>query len=889
MTSEKTQNPRPDHLVIVGSSAGGIEALSILVSTLPTDFPAAIVLAQHLDPRRHSNLGQILQRHTSLPVKVIGIHTRLQAGEIYVVPENRHVTVSDGFISAREDHPGRPKPSIDLLLSSAAKMYGERLIMVILTGSGSNGARGAMEVKQAGGTVIIQNPETARFPSMPLALPPTIVDLQVDLERIGPLLYDLLKGRYDRSKEELAPILTYLKNQTHIDFQMYATPRFLRHLRYRMIATRISTTGSYLDYLKSTPSEVEDLLEGLRDTHTHFFYDPEAFAYLKSTILPELITRGRNRGQTLRCWSAGCATGEDAYALAMLLADLLGQELSWWSIKIFATDLAEASINFARHGLYPDQTLKLLPAGYKERFFEHVEHGYRVMRQLRQTIVFGQQNLAQAPPFSALDLIVCRNTLRYFTPDAQALVLRQFAFSLFPDGYLLLGKGEGAYPASSQFEQVSQDWNVYRCISNVAPSTKLPMQSRARGPYLEHPTSTLPQRAKEQSIILSHTLDPELFQRYNELLVRTLPIGLVTIDHNYHILTANSTAHRLLQLPHTLNEQDFLHAVPGMQYSQIRSGIDAAIREHRAITLPEVELDTVAGGNGRTLAFSITPLQLQNDQPELIAISIIDITEHIQVQRRLEAAEHEKVMLVNELGAANKRLNEANKALLKSNEELQDANENMILAQEELHATLQELETTNETLQADIEELTVNEAMMQATSQEFETRNEELQVTNETLITSVHELQDQNAQLTNERRELTEIINHAPFSLVVLHGPDMRIKTLSSHDDGYHNKQHLLGRPLANVEGDLWPADLPLVHLINEVYQQNVSRHLFSNQVSGQASGDGKEQSYQLYTLVPSHNADGTVSGVIIYITSTINIPVLAGSIDQQIDEISQM
>src|SRR3712207_4792620 len=185
---------RPRDLVVVGSSAGGIEALSILVGTLPADFPAPLVLAQHLDPSRPSHLGDILQHHAQLPVNVITDSTSLAPGQIYVVPSNRHVAIRQGQVTLEDDHAGRPRPSVDLLLATAAAEYGERLIAVILTGSGSDGASGAVEVKTAGGTVIVQNPQTARYPGMPLSLSPSIVDVEADLEQIGPMLYDLLGG-----------------------------------------------------------------------------------------------------------------------------------------------------------------------------------------------------------------------------------------------------------------------------------------------------------------------------------------------------------------------------------------------------------------------------------------------------------------------------------------------------------------------------------------------------------------------------------------------------------------------------------------------------------------------------------------------------------------------
>src|SRR3984893_6361042 len=233
-------------LVVVGSSAGGIEALSILVSTLPADFPAPIVLAQHLDPNRPSTLDTILQRRTTLSVEVVNTRTKMQPGKIYVVPANRHVSIDDSCVEVFGVHPKRPRPSVDLLFSSAAEVYGERLIAVILTGSGSDGAAGAVDVKNAGGTVIVQDPQTARYPSMPLALPPTIVDFEVDIEQIGPLLYDLLTGvnlpqTEEKTEDVLRDILEQVSRQASIDFRPYKSSTILRRIGRRMMITHNRT------------------------------------------------------------------------------------------------------------------------------------------------------------------------------------------------------------------------------------------------------------------------------------------------------------------------------------------------------------------------------------------------------------------------------------------------------------------------------------------------------------------------------------------------------------------------------------------------------------------------------------------------------------------------
>src|SRR5262249_54084456 len=277
-----------------------------------------------------------------------------------------------------EDHGNRPRPSIDLLLSSAAHAYGERLIAVILTGSGSDGAAGAVEVKDFGGVVVIQNPRTAAHPSMPLPLPPTAVDHLPELEEIGRLLSDLVTGvsipeRIEKIEDDgvLSDILARVTRQAHIDFRQYKPSTILRRIGRRMAVNHLQTMAEYRDFLEAHPNEIGDLVKSLLIKVTEFFRDPEAFHFLESEVLPGLIHNARERGaRTLRLWSAGCATGEEAYSLALLLSNMLGSELPEWSLKIFATDVDEDAIAFARRGLYPNNVLDQMPDDFRTRYFE---------------------------------------------------------------------------------------------------------------------------------------------------------------------------------------------------------------------------------------------------------------------------------------------------------------------------------------------------------------------------------------------------------------------------------------------------------------------------------------------------------------------------------------
>jgi two-component system CheB/CheR fusion protein len=864
MATEADETKTHDGLVVVGSSAGGVGALSILVSTLNESFPAPIVLAQHLDPQRPSHLGSILERRSTLPIALVNDDdpTPLEKGKIYVVPANRHVKIIDGHVSLETDNIDRPKPSIDLLLSSAAEAYGEHLIAVILTGSGSDGAAGAVDVKNAGGVVIIQNPQTAPYPSMPLSLPPTAVDYVMEMEQIGPLLYDLLQGLQlplaEKTEDPLRDLLTQVSAHTNINFRNYRSSTILRRIGRRMAVTHAPSIRDYSDYLRSHPEEVHELVKAFLIKVTGFFRDPEAFEEIGQAIIPELIDRARTNGRTIRLWSAGCATGEEPYSLALLLADQLGSEFPEWNVKIFATDLDADSIAFARRGLYPENVLTDLPDDYKARFFEGIDQGYRVSKALRQAIIFGQQDISRGVPFPRIDLVTCRNLLIYLKPDLQQTVLDLFAYSLSPThGYLFLGKAETTRPTKATFELVNKKWKIYRCLGGPI---QLPVQERA---LIRLPGNAIREpRRSPTTIALSNSTDltsPEVeitqFRRINETMLRYTNVAIVIIDRAYHILTINSAAQRLLSVRELAYDQDFLHSVRALPYQEVRQTIDTVFREHSTITLPELELDQ-AEGSGRYVNFTVMRMQLEQGAPELAVITIVDATDQVQMRRRLDAVQREHDDLVTELSAANKRLARVNKELQDANEELQTANEELMLTQEELQATNEEFEATNEELQATNEELETNNEELQAT-------NEELQTTNDELTARTAQLQGLTQQHRIEQLELSSVLERFPHYAMVLNAADLTIYAIN------HAYQHLLGTrnvislPLTEVFGG---KDIDeLVKVLNRAARNGESTNTAPITASILADGKIGERRF-VHTIVPISDSTGsTINRLFVY------------------------
>ncbi|HEY0379965.1 MAG TPA: chemotaxis protein CheB [Pyrinomonadaceae bacterium] len=872
MSEEVSAPPNFKDLVVVGSSAGGIGALSVLVKSLVEEFPAPVVIAQHLDPQRPSHLSSILERHSCLPIVTVSDlnPTSLEAGTIYVVPANRHVKIMDGHVQLEGDPTGRPRPSVDLLLKSAAEAYGEHLIAVILTGSGSDGAAGAVDVKEAGGVVIIQNPETAQYPSMPQSLPPTAVDHVAELEEIGQLLYNILRGVRVVVPEEKADgdpvrdLLAHISQQTNIDFRNYKPATIMRRIARRMAGTHNQTVSDYSAYLQTHPAEVKELVRAFLIKVTGFFRDLEAFDFLRDELLPKLIEHGRAYGRVLRFWSAGCATGEEPYSLAIMLSELLGPELPEWSIKIFATDLDEGAINFSRRGSYPTNVLKDLPEDYRVRYFEPFDQGFRVTKPLRQLVIFGVQDLSRGVPFPRIDLVVCRNLLIYLKPERQQMILDLFAYSLHQTkGHLFLGKAETARPTKATFVVVNKKWKIYRCTSGpLAPPADREMSPAGIGagrPFHDRGARGLFTGAAETGAANNESasdLDYTQLRHFNETMLRYLPIGAVVLDRTYRIVTINGTARRLLGIRDLGYDQDFLHAVRGLPYARVRDAIDAVFREHTGLTLNELELDKAAGGTSRYFDITVAVIHTQSGAAELAMLSITDATEQVQTKRRLEAIQAEQAQLVEELSTSNRRLSDMNKELQDANEELQATNEELMLTQEELQATNEEFEATNEELQATNEELETNNEEMQAT-------NEELQTTNDELMARTHELQEMERDMLREQARLRLVAEFAPFNVLVLGGPSLAVEFYSAGYARLFGGREVVGRALDEVLGGAEGAD-EFVAAVREAYGQNKSLTTRPMPMHFGEAGAREAAGHFVHTIVPIRD-DYWADGIIIY------------------------
>lgn len=455
-TGSTTSAAPPEHPLIVGigASAGGLDAYLRLMRHLERDSGLAYVLVQHLDPDHESQLGDILSRASPVPAVVAKDGIRVKSDHAYVIPSGASMTVRDGHLHVvRRLRELGVHTLIDDFLASLAAVRGSDAIGVILSGAGSDGARGIQAVKEAGGITLAQDPSSAQFSSMPeRAVATGSVDFVATPEQIAQRLAKIGRGaaRQDigtdgraADEEDALRVLALLRTRTGVDFRHYRRATVYRRILRRMIAHRTETHHEYLAHVREHPEELDALHDDLLIGVTRFFRDPESFEALKEKGFPEMLA-GRAATAPIRVWVAGCSGGEEAYSIAICLLEHLGAEAPKREIHIFATDLSESAIARARAGLYPFSIVEDVSPERLARFFVREDTGFRIIRDIRERCVFALHNVLRDPPFSQLDLLSCRNVLIYFDSPLQRQVMPVFHYALNPNGVLMVGSAESA-------------------------------------------------------------------------------------------------------------------------------------------------------------------------------------------------------------------------------------------------------------------------------------------------------------------------------------------------------------------------------------------------------------------------------------------------------------
>ena len=707
-------------VVGIGASAGGLEALKKFFGAMPPRTGLAFVVVVHLDPAHKSLMAELLAHATGLAVEQAQDRQPLELDHVYIIPPNRTLTIDQGVIRLHEVADRRAlRGSIDHFFRSLAAAERDRAIAIVLSGTGTEGNLGVRAVKAEGGLVMAQTPDTAAHPGMPSnAIATGMVDAVLPPEKMPEVLVAYVRNSRanqqsaavatQQSIEGLPAILGLLRARTKYDFRGYKKGTIQRRIERRMGLQQIETINGYADFLRSHPDEVDRLFKDLLIGVTAFFRDTAAFEELAGKVLPGLI-QGRDPDWPIRVWVPGCSTGEEAYSVAIVLAEQLALAQSACRAQIFATDLDEDALEVARAGSYPESIALDVEPQRLQRFFRLEEHRYTIAKSVRESVIFAVQNLTGDPPFSKLDLISCRNVLIYLEPETQEKLLALFHFALNPGGFLFLGSAEGIGPRDELFTSMS---TLRRIFQRNGPVSRRPLEL-PRWPLAATDGERLRARPPAEPSLAALT-DEELLDHFTP--------AAVVVRSSGEIVRFYGELEPYMKLPTGEATLEVLTLVRDALTPTVRAALNEAIRRNR-----ETVLDTLDNKQGRhptTVRVTVKPVKAPktverlwlvifeavSPAPPRVRTAKTTARRESDLVRRLEAelraTKKEQQHLIEQLESGNEELKAANEEVLSMNEELQSTNEELTASKEELQSMNEELTTLNTQLQDKVHELT---------------------------------------------------------------------------------------------------------------------------------------------------------------------------------------
>ena len=702
---ELAPQPLDFPVVGVGASAGGLEAFEGLLRSIPADNQAAWILVQHLDPDHESLLAELLQKHAALPVQQISDGMPLQPGNVYIIPAASGLVLEDGVLALTEfDAPRGFRRPIDDFFQSLALDQGPNAAAIVLSGTGGDGTVGIRHIKEAGGLSIVQEPSEAAYDGMPVSTIGTgLVDKVLPTDRMGPAVQGYFDNRirqrqvggFDRGRF-MDEVLDAVRERTGHDFGYYKVNTVLRRIQRRMQVLDLVEPGAYVEALREREGEADALFQDLTINVTAFFRDPEVFDELRREVIPRIVASAGQR--PIRVWVPGCSSGEEAYSIAILLAEAIEEMDRRPEVRIFATDIDEDMLARAREGRYMQSAVAELPPLLLSKYFRFENDSYEVAPVLRDMVRVSSHSIIKDPPFSRLDLISCRNVLIYFHAALQGRVLPIFHYALRPDGFLLLGSAENIAGRDDLFETLSREHHLYRRTSRAHANFALPIPTHSpRAPGRpRQPGGRADARIERASALSRRIMEryapPHVVVDARGLLRHASPRTAPFLE-----LSAGEPSDRLLDLaPAPLRAA--LRAVMGAMAERrrriVRRGIELSADDQQVLTV-DVVADPLE--NDETLIVFRERARRELDyEDEDADIGDFQTEERIsQLEDELHEARTKLRITVEELETSNEELKSSNEEMMSMNEELQSANEELSTVNEELKSKLDELAKLN--------------------------------------------------------------------------------------------------------------------------------------------------------------------------------------------------
>jgi len=824
-------------IVGIGASAGGLEALEAFFKSMPENSGIAFVVVVHLDPHHTSILPAILQRSTTMKVVSITDDLTVQANTIYIIPPNRNLSIVDGNLHLLTfPEPRTGNLPIDVFFSSLAQDQGDNAVAIILSGTGSDGSQGLKEIKAENGLVIAQDESSAKYDGMPRnAIATEMVDFILSPEMIPEKLIQYSQqskrselitgegeGETNKLHHTLKKIILLIHNKTNHDFSLYKKNTLFRRIARRIYIHQLKNIEDYLHFLQQNEDEITTLFKELLIGVTSFFRDEKAFSLLVSSILPQIL-EGKPDDYTIRIWVSACSTGEEAYSIAICVKEYLNSVNRNLNIQIFATDIDEKAISIARSGLYPENVLANIDDTIRNRYFFKDNGQYRIIKAVRETVVFTTQSLIKDPPFTKLDLLSCRNVLIYFSAELQKKLFPVFHYSLNEKGILFLGSSETIGQFNDYFEILDKKWKFYK-RKQINKQGFTPFQLSSTLEINDPMVNTTP-----ASSLSTNSYRENVLELVEIVLKKSAAAPCVVIDNDKNILYVHGRLGHYLEPAegHSLNNLLEMARTSSLKNELINCIHKAESNNHDIAK--NVTYEGADGGKS-TFTLKVIPLEPVGSFKKIKMVVFDSLPKDISDQRQ-KTLHRESPISIN----------------------ITDLQQQLTTSRHNLEITIHELETSNEELKSSNEELQSTNEELQSTNEELETSKEELQSLNEESTTVNAELQSRMDELSQTNDDIKNLLDSTQVATLFLDAK-LQIRRFTPAMTNIINlMQSDIGRPINHFASNL--CDLKLSEYAAKVLTSLETINLEVNDKAG---------NYYSMRLLPYRTSNNVIDGVVI-------------------------
>ncbi len=818
-----TRERDPFFIVGIGASAGGLDSLEKFFKNMMDKSGMAFVVVQHLSPDYKSLMVELLSKHSKMKIHRAENNVEVLPDNVYLIPPKKNLTIYKGKLLLMEQEQHGLNLPIDIFLKSLAEDNEEHAIGIILSGTGSDGSRGIRTIKEKGGVILVQDSVSAKFDGMPSsAISTGLVDYILPPEKMPQTLLQYIKHPFSSGKGE-KPIISpkkddytnnlfmLLKERTGIDFSLYKLTTVSRRIERRMSINQIGSLENYANFIKDSPQELNALHRELLIGVTSFFRDTEVFDIIEDQVIPTILNDKPYNG-SIRFWSVGCSTGEEAYSLAMLLKKYMENIDKQYDVKIFATDVDRHAIAVASEGIYTQSIVADVPPEMINRYFTKMGNRFQVSKEIREMVIFAVHNAIKDPPFNKIDLVSCRNFLIYLNPDAQKKVLSFFQFSLNANGYMLLGSSETVGDMITHFKSIDHRCKIFRYLSDDKPSH---IQGLGGVPNLFS-------RNRVQREDPPFKMRQKIIEDVKDAMIDLYSPPAIAITEDNKPLIVFGDINRFLKIPKGEFNFDLISLLRKDLSTTVSLAIHKAARDNEGVVYNNIKVKD--GEETRIFNLKVLPLKKNRYQQRLTLITFEEVIEDAfpsQAARPYDLS-------------------------MDSEERIQDLDQELQYTRENLQATIEELETTNEELQATNEEL-------MSSNEELQSTNEELQSVNEELITVNAEYQAKIQELIELNDDMDNLLASTDIGTIFL-DKDLLVRKFTPAITRTVNLMEMdLGRPINHITHKI----------INEDFIADVNRVL-KTLVPIEKEVQGQEMEWFLLRINPYRTKDNYIKGIVI-------------------------